>query len=196
MTKKEIEERNIRMYGYFLSGYKPIEIAEMEGVSVDTVNRISSKYKWKEKRNKVQKNVAFEVANNTFVDNAVEVVNELYAENHKLLEKYREMMSDPESISSNGHISPYKLKTAIECLKMISEQLEKYTGFVPVDKLHEMQMKDTLTKIREVLSGYNDSDLIEDNFLTALNVVANRNFGDSITSNDVTELNNENERED
>ena len=63
------------------------------------------------------------------------------------------------------------------------------------ENIHEMQMKDTLTKIREVLSGYNDSDLIEDNFLAALNVVANRNFGTEISTNDVTNLNNENERD-
>lgn len=185
----KLEERNYRMFLDYVKGATIGEIAEKYNLSPSSVMSISSREGWKERKFKNGAD-ATTIFNTQFINIAEQMVEEFYKNDYEAYSLVIEMLHDKEALlDKNGHLSIYKLEKVIDCMIKLEDRIKDLTGIVKPSELLKAQ-------VEMVRNNIGSDDLIEDNFLAALNWTANKNFGEEITTNNVTELNNENERED
>lgn len=193
-ARKSSQQRDEEMFIMYCEGYSIKQIAEAYGLSEGYVRVVSSKSKWAERKYVNGKEIS-DITNQKFISIATELIDNFFKEESFAYKKCLEMLHNPECyMDKNGVPSIFKFKEIVITMSLIEDRLKSFAGILEPQQVAELNLKERTILIRELANGLGEDAVIEDNFLAALNVVANRNFGDSITSNDVTNLNNENER--
>ena len=194
-ARKSSQQRDEEMFIMYCEGYSIKQIAEAYGLSEGYVRVISSKSKWAERKYVNGKEIS-DITNQKFISIATELIDNFFKEESFAYKKCLEMLHNPECyMDKNGVPSIFKFKEIVITMSLIEDRLKTLCGILEPQQVAELNMKERATVIRELANGLGEDAVINDNFLAALNWTANKNFGEEITTNNVTELNNENERE-
>lgn len=177
------EERNRRMKLEYVNGGKSLkDIAIDYGLTYNTVRVMSCEQKWKEYKRKFEQKVSkeaeeqlLEVYVNTKVD-----VNLMYnnAWQTVMITAVRMLNTKEGLMGKDGQLSIYKLNALADVLSKAQAGQNLCTGFISKEAQIKLDMQREAMDLKNILAGLGDDEVIEDNFLQALNDAATKVFGD------------------
>ena len=177
------EERNRRMKLEYVNGGKSLkDIAIDYGLTYNTVRVMSCEQKWKEYKRQFEQKVAkeaeeqlLEVYVNTKVD-----VNLMYnnAWQTLMITAVRMLNTKEGLMGKDGQLSVYKLNALADVLTKAQTGQNLCTGFISKEAQVKLDMQREAMDLKNILAGLGDDEVIEDNFLQALNDAATKVFGD------------------
>lgn len=177
------EERNRRMKLEYVNGGKSLkDIAIDYGLTYNTVRVMSCEQKWKEYKRQFEQKVAneaeeqlLEVYVNTKVD-----VNLMYnnAWQTVMITAVRMLNTKEGLMGKDGQLSVYKLNALADVLSKAQAGQNLCTGFISKEAQIKLDMQREAMDLKNILAGLGDDEVIEDNFLQALNDAATKVFGD------------------
>ena len=179
-----IEERNRRMKLEYVNGGKSLkDIAKDYGLTYNTVRVMSCEQKWKEykiqfaqKVSKEAEEQLMEIYVNTKVD-----VNLMYNNAWQtLMQTVVKMLNTKEGLlDKQGELSIYKLNALADVLTKAQAGQNLCTGFISKEAQIKLDMQREALDLKNILAGLGDEEVIDDNFLQALNDTARKVFGDN-----------------
>ena len=179
-----IEERNRRMKLEYVNGGKSLkDIAKDYGLTYNTVRVMSCEQKWKEykiqfaqKVSKEAEEQLMEIYVNTKVD-----VNLMYNNAWQtLMQTVVKMLNTKEGLlDKQGELSIYKLNALADVLTKAQAGQNLCTGFISKEAQIKLDMQREALDLKNILAGLGDEEVIDDNFLQALNDTARKVFGDT-----------------
>jgi uncharacterized protein YjcR len=177
------EERNRRMKLEYVNGGKSLkDIALDYGLTYNTVRVMSCEQKWKEYKRQFEQKVSkeaeeqlLEVYVNTKVD-----VNLMYnnAWQTLMITVVRMLNTKEGLMGKDGQLSVYKLNALADVLSKAQAGQNLCTGFISKEAQIKLDMQREAMDLKNILAGLGDDEVIEDNFLQALNDAATKVFGD------------------
>jgi uncharacterized protein YjcR len=177
------EERNRRMKLEYVNGGKSLkDIAIDYGLTYNTVRVMSCEQKWKEYKRQFEQKVSkeaeeqlLEVYVNTKVD-----VNLMYnnAWQTVMITAVRMLNTKEGLMGKDGQLSIYKLNALADVLSKAQAGQNLCTGFISKEAQIKLDMQREAMDLKNILAGLGDDEVIEDNFLQALNDAATKVFGD------------------
>lgn len=190
-----VEERNRRMKLDYINGGKSLrDIAEEYGLTYNTVRVMSCEGKWKDYKEAFTRKIAEEAEKQlTEVYVATKVdVNLLYNNAWQtLMYKAVRMLNTGEGLTDkNGQLSVYKLNQLADVIAKCHNGQMITTGFITKEAQARIDIQRESMDLRNLLAGLGEDEVIEDNFLQALNEAAKR-CGIGEDSNGNSEINEE-----
>lgn len=179
-----IEERNRRMkLLYVNSGMDLKDIGKKFGLTEGTMKQISHKEKWREYKNKFKQQIDAEIEGQLkeiYVTTGVDI-NIMYNNAwQQMMWKVLELLGTKEGLlDKQGHLSIYKLNQCAEILQKAHQGQMITSGFMSREAQAKIDIQRKALDIREILAGLDEDEVIEDNFLQALNIAAQKVFGDT-----------------
>ena len=177
------EERNRRMKLEYVNGGKSLkDIAIDYGLTYNTVRVMSCEQKWKEYKRQFEQKVSkeaeeqlLEVYVNTKVD-----VNLMYnnAWQTVMITAVKMLNTKEGLMGKDGQLSIYKLNALADVLSKAQAGQNLCTGFISKEAQIKLDMQREAMDLKNILAGLGDDEVIEDNFLQALNDAATKVFGD------------------
>lgn len=178
-ARKSSQQRDEEMFIMYCEGYSIKQIAEAYGLSEGYVRVVSSKSKWAERKYVNGKEIS-DITNQKFISIATELIDNFFKEESFAYKKCLEMLHNPECyMDKNGVPSIFKFKEIVITMSLIEDRLKSLAGILEPQQVAELNMKERATVIRELANGLGEDAVIQDNFLQALNWVAESNFGDN-----------------
>lgn len=178
-----IEERNRRMKLEYVNGGKSLkDIAKDYGLTYNTVRVMSCEQKWKEYKMQFAQKVSneaeeqlMEIYVNTKVD-----VNLMYnnAWQTVMITAVKMLNTKEGLMGKDGQLSVYKLNALADVLSKAQAGQNLCTGFISKEAQVKLDMQREAMDLKNILAGLGDDEVIEDNFLQALNDAATKVFGD------------------
>lgn len=179
-----VEERNRRMKLEYVNGGKSLkDIAIDYGLTYNTVRVMSCEQKWKDyklafaqKVSKEAEEQLMEIYVNTKVD-----VNLMYNNAWQtLMQTVVKMLNTKEGLlDKHGELSIYKLNALADVLTKAQAGQNLCTGFISKEAQIKLDMQREALDLKNILAGLGDEEVIDDNFLQALNDTARKVFGDN-----------------
>lgn len=177
-----IEERNRRMKLEYVNGGKSLkDIAADYGLTYNTIRVMSCEQKWKDYKKTFEQKVAkeaeeqlLEVYVNTKVD-----VNIMYNNAwQSLMYMIVKMLNTKEGLmGKDGQLSIYKINALADALTKAQAGQNLCTGFISKEAQVKIDMQREAMDLKNLLAGLGEDEVIEDNFLDALNDAAKKVFG-------------------
>ena len=174
-----VEERNRRMKLLYVNGGMELkDIGAQYGLTEGTVKQISHKERWKEYKDKFKQQIDLEIEGklkDVYVNTGVDI-NIMYNNAWQtLMWKVQEMIDTKEGLlDSRGNISIYKLNQCADILQKAHQGQMLTSGFMSREVQAKIELQRKSVDMREVLAGLGEDEVIQDNFLEALGIAAEK----------------------
>ena len=174
-----VEERNRRMKLLYVNGGMELkDIGAQYGLTEGTVKQISHKERWKEYKDKFKQQIDLEIEGklkDVYVNTGVDI-NIMYNNAWQtLMWKVQEMLGTKEGLlDSKGNSSIYKLNQCADILQKAHQGQMLTSGFMSREVQAKIELQRKSVDMREVLAGLGEDEVIQDNFLEALGIAAEK----------------------
>lgn len=174
-----VEERNRRMKLLYVNGGMELkDIGAQYGLTEGTVKQISHKEHWKDYKEKFKQQIDLEIEGklkDVYVNTGVDI-NIMYNNAWQtLMWKVQEMIDTKEGLlDSRGNISIYKLNQCADILQKAHQGQMLTSGFMSREVQAKIELQRKSVDMREVLAGLGEDEVIQDNFLEALGIAAEK----------------------
>ncbi len=178
-----VEDRNELMKRDFIMGMNLKDISLKYGLTYNTVRVMSCNNNWKDAKAEAEKTVKQKTEDiiNDYVGDKAEIQIELYLKWKKYGELADEIMQTKQGLlDKDGQLSVYKVNQLGEILDKYHTHIADLVGLLGPAELEKLKQAERQIAMKEQMLGLGAEDVIEDNFLAALNAVAIRQFGDDI----------------
>ena len=174
-----VEERNRRMKLLYVNGGMELkDIGAQYGLTEGTVKQIAHKERWKEYKDKFKQQIDLEIEGklkDVYVNTGVDI-NIMYNNAWQtLMWKVQEMLGTKEGLlDSKGNLSIYKLNQCADILQKAHQGQMLTSGFMSREVQAKIELQRKSVDMREVLAGLGEDEVIQDNFLEALGIAAEK----------------------
>ena len=174
-----VEERNRRMKLLYVNGGMELkDIGAQYGLTEGTVKQISHKERWKDYKDKFKQQIDLEIEGklkDVYVNTGVDI-NIMYNNAWQtLMWKVQEMLGTKEGLlDSKGNLSIYKLNQCADILQKAHQGQMLTSGFMSREVQTKIELQRKSVDMREVLAGLGEDEVIQDNFLEALGIAAEK----------------------
>ena len=174
-----VEERNRRMKLLYVNGGMELkDIGAQYGLTEGTVKQISHKERWKDYKDKFKQQIDLEIEGklkDVYVNTGVDI-NIMYNNAWQtLMWKVQEMLGTKEGLlDSKGNLSIYKLTQCADILQKAHQGQMLTSGFMSREVQTKIELQRKSVDMREVLAGLGEDEVIQDNFLEALGIAAEK----------------------
>ena len=174
-----VEERNRRMKLLYVNGGMELkDIGAQYGLTEGTVKQISHKERWKEYKDKFKQQIDLEIEGklkDVYVNTGVDI-NIMYNNAWQtLMWKVQEMLGTKEGLlDSKGNLSIYKLNQCADILQKAHQGQMLTSGFMSREVQAKIELQRKSVDMREILAGLGEDEVIQDNFLEALGIAAEK----------------------
>lgn len=178
-----IEERNRRMKLEYVNGGKSLkDIARDYGLTYNTVRVMSCNEKWKDYKLAFAQKIADEAEQkltDIYVNTQVDInlmYNNAWQEIMYLV--IHTLNTKDGLLNKQGQLDVYRLNQLADVLTKAQAGQGLCTGFMDKKTKITLDMQREALDTKMLLAGMGETDVIEDNFLDALNETARKVFGD------------------
>ena len=174
-----VEERNRRMKLLYVNGGMELkDIGAQYGLTEGTVKQISHKERWKDYKDKFKQQIDLEIEGklkDVYVNTGVDI-NIMYNNAWQtLMWKVQEMLGTKEGLlDSKGNLSIYKLNQCADILQKAHQGQMLTSGFMSREVQAKIELQRKSVDMREVLAGLGEDEVIQDKFLEALGIAAEK----------------------
>lgn len=174
-----VEERNRRMKLLYVNeGMELKDIGARFGLTEGTVKQISHKERWKDYKAKFKQQIDSEIEGKLqeiYVTTGVDINIAYNNAWQQLMWKVQELLGTKEGLlDKNGNLSIYKLNQCADILQKAHQGQMITSGFLSREVQARLELQRKSIDIREIMAGLGEDEVIQDNFMEALGIVAQK----------------------